>query len=63
MGLVDTPRDLHASTAGVPLPGLELKTVDARGDGLPDGSDGELTMRGPVFPSATSGSRSSTGRL
>ena len=35
------------STAGIGLPGLELRCLDAGGGTLPVGEEGELAMRGP----------------
>ncbi|MDP9183176.1 MAG: AMP-binding protein [Actinomycetota bacterium] len=42
---VDGPR--KAGTVGVPFPGQELRIVDADGNGLPPGTDGEVVVRGP----------------
>ena len=35
------------STAGIALPGLELRCLAAAGGTLPVGEEGELVMRGP----------------
>ena len=43
----ESPREKLMSTAGVGLPGLELRCLDAAGDTLPAGEEGELAMRGP----------------
>ena len=43
----DTPRKNLLSSAGKGLPGLELQILDDRGEVLPAGEQGELTMRGP----------------
>lgn len=42
----DSPADKRATTAGLPLPGLELRVLTATGVGVP-GDEGELVMRGP----------------
>ena len=43
----DSPREKVMSTAGIGLPGLELRCLDAEGGSLPVGEEGELAMRGP----------------
>ena len=43
----DSPREKVLTTAGVGLPGLELRTLDDRGDPTPPDIEGELAMRGP----------------
>ena len=43
----ESPRDKLMSTAGIGLPGLELRCLDAAGGTLPAGEEGELAMRGP----------------
>ena len=43
----DSPREKLMSTAGIGLPGLELRCLDADGGALPAGEEGELAMRGP----------------
>ena len=43
----DSPREKLMSTAGIGLPGLELRCLDAAGGTLPAGEEGELAMRGP----------------
>ena len=43
----ESPREKLMSTAGIGLPGLELRCLDAAGDTLPAGEEGELAMRGP----------------
>ena len=43
----ESPREKLMSTAGIGLPGLELRCLDAVGDTLPAGEEGELAMRGP----------------
>ena len=42
-----TPREKVLTTAGVGLPGLELRTLDEHGEPAPPGAEGELAMRGP----------------
>ena len=42
-----SPRDKVLTTAGVGLPGLELRTLDASGEETAPGAEGELAMRGP----------------
>lgn len=43
----DSPDDKIQSTAGVGLPGLELRVIDEQGRSLAAGEEGELAMRGP----------------
>ncbi len=43
----ESPREKLMRTAGIGLPGLELRCVDAEGGTLPAGEEGELAMRGP----------------
>ena len=43
----DSPREKVLATAGIGLPGLELRTIDDRGERTPPGAEGELAMRGP----------------
>ena len=43
----ESPREKVLTTAGVGLPGLELRTLDDRGEPAPPGAEGELAMRGP----------------
>ena len=43
----ESPREKLMSTAGIGLPGLELRCCDAAGGALPVGEEGELVMRGP----------------
>ena len=43
----ESPREKLMSTAGIGLPGLELRCLDAVGGTLPVGEEGELAMRGP----------------
>ena len=43
----ESPREKLMRTAGVGLPGLELRCLDAAGGTLPAGEEGELAMRGP----------------
>ncbi len=45
--LRQSPRDKVLATAGTGLPGLELCTLDADGERLAAGAEGELAMRGP----------------
>jgi len=52
---MNTSNPLHgerrAGTVGLPLPDVELRVVDARGQRLPPGEAGDLQVRGPnVFP-------------
>ena len=42
-----SPRAKVLTTAGVGLPGLELRTLDASGEETGPGAEGELAMRGP----------------
>ena len=42
-----SPRGKVLTTAGVGLPGLELRTLDASGEETPPDTEGELAMRGP----------------
>ena len=42
-----SPREKVRNTAGVGLPGLELRTLDERGGPTAPGAEGELAMRGP----------------
>ena len=43
----ESPAEKVMSTAGIGLPGLELRCLDAEGGTLPAGQEGELAMRGP----------------
>ena len=43
----ESPREKVLTTAGIGLPGLELRTLDERGEPTPPGEEGELAMRGP----------------
>ena len=43
----ESPREKVLTTAGIGLPGLELRTFDERGEPTPPGEEGELAMRGP----------------
>ena len=43
----DSPTDKIITTAGIGLPGLELRVLDAAGGDLPVNCEGELVMRGP----------------
>ena len=43
----ESPREKLMSTAGIGLPGLELRCLDAAGETLRAGEEGELVMRGP----------------
>jgi len=43
----ESPREKVLTTAGIALPGLELRTLDDRGEPTPPGDEGELAMRGP----------------
>ncbi len=42
-----SPREKVLATAGVALPGLELRTLGEHGEETPPGTEGELAMRGP----------------
>ena len=48
---MNTSNPLHgerrAGTVGLPLPGVEVRVVDAQGAGLPRGETGDLQVRGP----------------
>jgi cyclohexanecarboxylate-CoA ligase len=46
-GLQDAEEKVFA-TDGLPLPGMELRVVDADGKDAPAGSEGELLVRGPA---------------
>lgn len=43
----DSPREKIVATAGIGLPGLELRVLDANGKVLQADEEGELAMRGP----------------
>ena len=43
----DSPKDKLVGTAGIGLPGLELRVIDEAGEAVATGLEGELTMRGP----------------
>ena len=43
----DSPPEKLLTTAGVGLPGLEMKILDSESRQLPSGNEGELVMRGP----------------
>ena len=43
----ESPREKVLATAGIALPGLELRTLDERGDATDPDVEGELAMRGP----------------
>ena len=43
----ESPREKVLTTAGIGLPGLELRTFDERGEETAPGAEGELAMRGP----------------
>ena len=43
----ESPREKVLTTAGIGLPGLELRTLDASGAETAPGAEGELAMRGP----------------
>ena len=43
----ESPREKLMRTAGIGLPGLELRCLDAAGGTLPAGEESELAMRGP----------------
>jgi acyl-CoA synthetase (AMP-forming)/AMP-acid ligase II len=62
---IATPDDmrLHPTTAGKPVPGVEVAALDADGSPMPAGEDGELYVRsGVLFDGYTSGeSRRSHG--
>ena len=45
--VADSTREQFLETAGVGLPGLELRVLDGEGNALPTGEEGELAMRGP----------------
>ena len=56
-----SPREKRTSTAGIGLPGLELRCLAPGGGMLPAGEEGELVMRGGrASSSATSASATST---
>ncbi|MGQ0826240.1 MAG: AMP-binding protein [Actinomycetota bacterium] len=43
----ETPRDKRLFTDGAPLPGIEMRLVDERGEDVPRGEQGEIWSRGP----------------
>ena len=43
----ESPREKLLNTAGIGLPGLELRCLSAAGGAVPAGEEGELVMRGP----------------
>ena len=43
----ESPPEKVLTTAGIGLPGLELRTLDASGEETGPGAEGELAMRGP----------------
>lgn len=43
----ESPREKIIATAGIGLPGLELRVIDQAGKELPANHEGELVMRGP----------------
>ena len=43
------PGEADGTTAGAPLPGLELRIVDAQGQPLPAGEEGTIAVRGPTL--------------
>ena len=43
----ESPREKVLTTAGIGLPGLELRTLDTGGEETAPGDEGELSMRGP----------------
>jgi 4-hydroxybenzoate-CoA ligase len=45
--LSNRPDAIRYGTTGLPVPGYELRVVDAAGHDLPDGEPGELLVRGP----------------
>lgn len=45
--VADSPRDKMLSTAGIALPGLELRIISPSGEDVELGGEGELSMRGP----------------
>ncbi len=45
--VTESLREKIISTAGIGLPGLELRILDNRGNVVPSGEEGELAMRGP----------------
>jgi O-succinylbenzoic acid--CoA ligase len=45
----ERPGDADGSTAGAPLPGLDVRIVDAGGRPLPAGREGTIVVRGPTL--------------
>lgn len=45
--LPDSPHEKVVGTAGLGLPGLEMRILNSEGEVLPAGTEGELVMRGP----------------
>lgn len=51
-------------SAGVPLPGVTVETVDARGEPVPNGEIGEVMARGPnIMTGYVSGDERTSGRI
>jgi cyclohexanecarboxylate-CoA ligase len=46
---LDDPEDQVFGTDGVPLPGMEVRVVDAHGRDLAPGAEGDLLVRGPAL--------------
>ena len=49
----DDPEEKTTSTDGRPLPGMEVRVVDAEGRAVPAGEEGRLQVRGAPTSSAT----------
>jgi O-succinylbenzoic acid--CoA ligase len=45
----ERPAEADGRTAGPPLPGLEVRVVDAAGQPLPAGAEGSVCVRGPTL--------------
>ncbi len=45
--LSNRPGEVHYGTSGIAVPGYELRIVDEAGHDVPDGTAGELLVRGP----------------
>ncbi|MDQ3265215.1 MAG: o-succinylbenzoate--CoA ligase [Myxococcota bacterium] len=56
----EVPSEADGTTAGVPLPGNELRIVDGEGVSLPPGAIGEIELRGPTVMAGYFGDESET---
>jgi acyl-CoA synthetase (AMP-forming)/AMP-acid ligase II len=58
----DDPADIVATTAGRPLPDIEVRVVDDDGVDVPTGQQGELLVRSPFAMSAYFGEQEQTAK-